>query len=124
MEMSVNPPLHPKLLNRSQRLRREMTVPERLLWNKLRAGRLAGLKFRRQHPIDPYVADFYCHGHRLVIELDGDSHIDTANYDDSRERFLRDQGIRVLRILNGDVLHDLEAVLTAILSACGRSDAS
>ena len=74
--MPNNPPLLPKVKERVSALRRNMTIPERLLWGKLHGGRLAGLKFRRQHPLDPYIVDFYCHEKRVVIELDGDSHID------------------------------------------------
>jgi very-short-patch-repair endonuclease len=119
--MRQNPPLLPKTKANSRRLRREMTIPERLLWGKLRGGRVAGLKFRRQYPIDQYIADFYCHAHRLVIELDGDSHIGTAAYDGRREAHLAGQRIRVMRFSNEDVIRDLEAFLTAILAACGIS---
>jgi very-short-patch-repair endonuclease len=59
---------------RSQRLRENATFPEQLLWSKLRGKQLAGLRFRRQHPIEPYIVDFYCPTARLAIKLDGDSH--------------------------------------------------
>jgi very-short-patch-repair endonuclease len=114
-----NPAIPTKTLFRSRALRKAMTVPERLLWGRLRGGRLAGLKFRRQHPIEPYIADFYCHEHRLVIEVDGQSHQGQAAHDEQRERFLRQQGLRVVRFANDDILNDLEAVLLAVLYACG-----
>ena len=96
-----------------------MTIPERLLWGKLRSGRFAGLKFRRQHPIGPYVADFYCHDQQLVIELDGESHIGTAAYDRQRADDLTIQGLRIVRFSNDEVIQDLDAVLMGILAACG-----
>jgi very-short-patch-repair endonuclease len=120
--MQPNPPLLPQAKQRARRLRKEMTIPERLLWGELRGGRLIGLKFRRQHPIDHYIADFYCEAHRLVIELDGDSHIGSAAYDKRRESDLQNQKLRVIRLANEDVIQDLESVLKAILLACGISD--
>jgi very-short-patch-repair endonuclease len=108
-----------KLLFRGRKLRRDSTQPERKLWNCLRGGRLCGLKFRRQHPIEGFIVDFYCHLHRLVIELDGESHIDRGQSDLEREEILKSQRLRVIRFGNDDVLRDLEAVLRAILLACG-----
>ncbi|MBI3837974.1 MAG: endonuclease domain-containing protein [Planctomycetia bacterium] len=106
-------------INRARQLRRNATFPERLLWGNLRAGRLAGLKFRRQHPIGPFVADFYCDESKLVIELDGNSHDGRAKADRSRASYLAGVGLRVLRIANDDVLRELDEVLAAILAACG-----
>jgi len=118
LDMSEFHPITPdKLLFRGRKFRQESTIPERRLWNELRAGRLCGMKFRRQHPIGPFIVDFYCHENRLVIELDGDSHNDRGRYDLDREEFLKSQNLRVLRFGNDDVLHDLEAVLRAILLA-------
>ncbi len=119
LDMSEFHPITPdKLLFRGRKLRQESTFPERRLWNELRAGRLCGLKFRRQHPIGSFIVDFYCHAHRLVIGLDGDSHNDRGEYDLDREEFLAGQNLRILRFGNDDVLCDLEAVLRAILIAC------
>jgi len=78
-----------------------------------------GFEVRRQHLIGPFVADFYCHEFRLVIELDGDSHIGRATQDRSRTVFMEAKGLRVLRFENDDVLRNGEVVLTAILLACG-----
>ena len=106
-------------LLRARRLRSDSTYPERRLWSALRGGRLGGLKFRRQFAIGQYIVDFYCHAQRLAIELDGDSHIDRARYDLDRQQFVESQQVRVLRFGNDDVLRDLDAVLAAILMACG-----
>ncbi len=84
----------------------------------MRNGRLCGLKFRRQHPIDGYTADFYCHEHALVVELDGESHEGRADHDRKRTEVLAQRTLRVIRFGNDDVLRDLEAVLEAILRAC------
>src|SRR5205085_6433162 len=64
----------PTLVEFAQTLRREMSPPERLLWSRMRGSALGGLKFRRQHPFDPYVLDFYCHEARLCVEIDGWDH--------------------------------------------------
>jgi len=113
-----HPILPDQILHRGRRLRRTSTGPERRLWNELRSDRLCGLRFRRQHAVGPFVVDFYCHEHRLAIELDGDSHIDRAVYDRQREEFLKAERLRVLRFANDDVLRDLDVVLRAILAAC------
>ncbi len=105
--------------NRARTLRQNSTYPEQLLWVRLRAGRLAGLKFRRQYPVGPFVADFYCHEMRLIIELDGNSHAGHATYDRDRTEYIEKYSIRVIRFGNDDVLNDLDAVLTSILLACG-----
>jgi very-short-patch-repair endonuclease len=105
----------------ARQLRRNATYPEIHLWNHIRGSRLAKLKFRRQHSIGPFIVDFYCHEQQLVIELDGDSHNGRAPYDASREAYLRNEGLKVIRFGNDDVLDDVEAVLRAILLACGRN---
>jgi very-short-patch-repair endonuclease len=109
-----------KTLNRARELRRDSTIPERMLWNVLRAGRLGGLKFRRQHPVGPYFVDYVCEEEHLAAELDGESHVGRAEYDAERSRYLEQRGYRVLRVGNDDVLTDIEAVGLAILKACGR----
>src|SRR5208337_573404 len=73
MAASDGRPISPHTENARQ-LRRNATIPERMLWNRLRGGRLAGLKFRRQQPIGPYIVDFFCHEVGLVVEVDGRSH--------------------------------------------------
>jgi very-short-patch-repair endonuclease len=98
-----------------------MTLPEIVLWQALRKGRLAGLRFRRQHPIGPYVTDFYCAAAKLAVEVDGLAHDAAAQvvHDNRRDRWLTAHGISVLRITARDVLKDetLESVLLAIEQA-------
>ncbi|MGC8906178.1 MAG: endonuclease domain-containing protein [Desulfomonilaceae bacterium] len=109
-------PLLQDLLEFARNLRKEQTDAERLVWSLLRDRRLAGFKFRRQHPIEPYVLDFYCHEARLAVELDGGQHNepDARARDEQRTSFLEAQGIRVLRFWNNDVLSNTEGVLQAI----------
>jgi very-short-patch-repair endonuclease len=85
----------------------------------LRSRRAAKLKVRRRYPIGPYVVDFACLDHRVVVELDGDSHVGRADYDRKRQSYIESAGYRVLRVGNDDVLNDLDAVITVILQACG-----
>ena len=117
------PKVHTSTAVRQQarQLRREMTPAEKLLWERLRDRRLHGLKFRRQHPYGPFVADFYCAEHRLVVELDGSIHATTADYDQARTRQLEAFGCRVLRFSNALVETALEEVLQAIWEACQPS---
>jgi very-short-patch-repair endonuclease len=105
--------------DRAKRLRSIQTPAEQLVWSLLRDRRLAGLKFRRQFPIGPYIADFYCHEVKLVVELDGDSHEKTADEDAERTRYLETRGLRILRVQNAEVLSDLESVAFGILKATG-----
>jgi very-short-patch-repair endonuclease len=97
-------------------MRRDPTRAERRLWHGLRKHQLAGLKFRRQMPLDPYIVDFYCASARLVVEVDGVSHIDAPG-DAIRDAWIIDQGIRVFRVTNFDVVSNLEGVLIAIQQA-------
>lgn len=93
-----------------------MTLPERMLWQTLRS-RPQGLKFRRQHPLGPYVLDFYCPAAKLAVEVDGASHGMGANPDRDlrRDAWLSGQGLKVFRLKATDVMRDLEAAVTAIL---------
>nr|WP_255556074.1 endonuclease domain-containing protein [Lysobacter sp. CJ11] len=89
-----------------------MTDAERLIWFHLRDRRMAGFKFRRQHPIGPYIADFVCFETQLVIELDGGQHTVAGDY--ARRRYLCQQGWRVLRFWNDDVFLRQSEVLEEI----------
>ncbi len=102
---------------KSRALRRSQTEAEALLWQYLRARRLCGFKFRRQHPFPPYIADFYCAEKKLIIELDGSQHLDRQEYDAERTRFLNAKGNTVLRFWNDEVLKDMNAVLQIISEA-------
>src|ERR1700761_943564 len=90
-------------------LRSNMTEAEALLWNHLKGSNL-GAKFRRQHPLGIYIADFYCHQHKLVIELDGGIHDrpDVAKHDIERQTNIETDGIKVLRFKNEEIFEDLE----------------
>jgi very-short-patch-repair endonuclease len=102
----------------AQALRRSMTDAERTLWGSLRSRQLVGAKFRRQVPIGAYVADFLCYEARLVIEVDGGQHAESVR-DQHRDRWFNDNGFRVLRFWNNEVLGNLEGVLTVIPAELG-----
>jgi very-short-patch-repair endonuclease len=105
---------------KAKALRVEQPDAERVLWQRLRGRQLTGAKFRRQHPIGPYIADFACLECGLVFELDGGQHADTIEYDQRRADFISQHGFRVIRFWNNDVLSKTEAVLEAILNALNR----
>jgi len=86
------------------------------LWAYLRGGRLNGVKFRRQHAIGEYVADFCAIKARLIIELDGSQHLEQKEYDDDRTKYLESRGYRVLRFWNNDVMNRIDEVLKVIWS--------
>jgi very-short-patch-repair endonuclease len=100
---------------RRKELRRKTTLEENLLWQKLRRNQL-GCKFRRQHSIGGYVADFYCAQARLVIEIDGDSHssLDQKEYDAFRSSYLGELNHEVLRFKNVEICDDPEKVISRI----------
>ncbi len=105
-------------IQRAKELRRQMTTEEKILWQHLRANRLNGLHFRRQQIIDGFIADFYCHAARLVIEVDGEIHQQQAEYDAERDRILSARGLGLLRIKNEEVTQNLSSVLQRISQAC------
>ena len=100
----------------ARKLRRGSTDAEQRLWHRLRGARLHGCKFRRQHPIGPWFADFACIERRLVIELDGGQHAERAAYDRRRTEGLRLAGWSVARFWDNEVLNDMDAVLERIVS--------
>lgn len=106
-------PVRRRINRHASRLRREMTDAERRLWSRLRGRRLEGWKFRSQHSIGPYVADFLCWDARLIVEVDGGQHDEMADGD--RTAFLRGQGYRVVRFWNNDVLGNIDGVLERLL---------
>ena len=101
----------------ARRLRRRMSLPEVLLWQRLK-GSPEGIAFRKQHPIDPYVVDFYCSVARLVIEIDGEAHDrgGRPQRDEARVAFLEGKGYRVLRLAAGDVLKDPDSMAASIVA--------
>lgn len=102
-------------------LRHTQTDGERKLWGFLRARRLGGYKFRRQHPIGPYVADFCCDEARLVIEIDGSQHGTQVEKDAKRTRYLESKEYRVIRFGADAVVRETEAVLETILNYLQRN---
>ena len=100
----------------AKQLRRKATKAEVVLWKEIRNGKLGGLKFRRQHPINNFIADFYCHEKKLIVELDGSIHdIDSAiDRDVERTRQLGELGIVVIRFKNVEVTEDVKSVLERI----------
>ncbi|MFN7644366.1 MAG: endonuclease domain-containing protein [Burkholderiales bacterium] len=115
MAERIIPPLPTETLDKARCLRQTMTDAEQALWYHLRAGRFGGFKFRRQHPLPPYVVDFVCLSQWLVVELDGSQH--SPSVDAERDRSLERAGFRLLRFWNDDVLIQTEAVLAQIWSA-------
>jgi very-short-patch-repair endonuclease len=102
----------------AKELGQKETKSENILWNRIKNRQLLGLKFRRQHPINKYIADFYCHEVKYVIELDGEYHSDLeqAKYDFNRDAEMRELGIYVKRIKNDFILLDLENTINEISS--------
>lgn len=97
-------------------LRRDQTPAEQRIWSALRRKQLDGLRFRRQHPVGRFILDFYCAEHRLVVEVDGDTHASKTEYDMERSAWLEAHGYHVLRFANSDVRENLEGVLESILN--------
>ncbi|HVM99590.1 MAG TPA: endonuclease domain-containing protein [Caulobacteraceae bacterium] len=110
------------IVDRARDLRSNMSAPEVLLWTQLRGRTIAGLKFRRQHPVGRYVLDFYCPAAKLVIEIDGEGHGvgDQPDRDERRDAWLKSQGLHVMRIPASDVMADVAAVADAILMRIGE----
>jgi very-short-patch-repair endonuclease len=106
-------------------MRRVMTEAELRLWNERRAHRLMGLGFRRQVPIGPYIADFACAAHRIIVEVDGSQHGGeaVAERDEVRSAYLAARGWAVLRFWNDDILRDIDNVCLHIVTAAGLSQA-
>ena len=113
------PARNPLTVARAQALRRTMTGPEKALWAELSGKRLAGLKFRRQHPFGPYILDVFCPSVRLVIEIDGitHEHVEAKRHDAERTAYLESFGLRVLRVSNDAVLHDPDLIARQVLHA-------
>ena len=102
-------------LAKAKRLRRNLTDAERKLWDVLRSRQFEDAKFRRQQPVGPFIVDFVCQQHRLIIEADGSQH--DVEKDAPRTAFLEDAGYRVMRFWNNDVLENLDGVAQAIAAA-------
>jgi very-short-patch-repair endonuclease len=103
--------------DRARSLRKSFTDAELKLWRLLKNRSLKNFKFRRQHPVGPYIADFACLERKLIIELDGGQHAEKASYDSRRTTYLESTGYRVIRFWDNDVLTNTESVVQAIHDA-------
>lgn len=110
-----------RIFDNAKKLRRNQTPAEERLWKILRSHKLDGLKFRRQHPLSWFIADFYCHELKLIIELDGGIHEleEVKAYDIRREKKLRELGLTVIRFKNEQVYTEPEVILNAVLELRG-----
>ena len=106
----------PPIFEKAKMLRGKLTIAEKLLWDKLQNKQLTGFKFRSQHPIDIFIADFYCHQLKLVIEVDGGVHNTYAQqeYDEGRTAELEAYGIKVIRFTNQQVINHLDNAIDEI----------
>lgn len=109
-------------MSRARELRKKMTPSEKTLWEYLKNKQLLGLRFRRQHPIDIFIVDFYCHNIKLVIELDGGIHDHPENkeHDKNRTAHLEKFGIKVIRFTNEEVITDVAKVGRIIKEECKK----
>jgi very-short-patch-repair endonuclease len=109
----------PATLRAAARLRQNMTLGEYLLWKKLKDRKIFSEKFRRQHPVNIYIVDFYCHEHNLVIEVDGDYHneADQTEHDIGRTSDLNNYGLKVIRFTNHEIINEIDQVIKKILKA-------
>ncbi|MDO9224282.1 MAG: endonuclease domain-containing protein [Caulobacter sp.] len=109
----------PQAITFARHLRKSMTRSEVALWNALRGKKLGGLRFRRQHPLGPYVLDFYCAQHRLAVEVDGAVHAAAKSLerDAERDQWIERCGVHIVRIPGSVVLSDMDAALRRISDA-------
>ncbi len=107
-----------RLIKKARELRSQMTLPEILLWSKIRSKQLDGYKFRRQHPIFDYVVDFYCHELKLIIEVDGEIHFrkEQISFDENRDKILKINGYHIFRLTNFEIQTDLETSVNKLRS--------
>jgi len=103
---------------KARKLREKSTDAERLLWKHLRAKRFDGLKFRRQEPIGNYIVDFVSFDEQVIVEVDGSQHLGQRDEDKQRTRWLSEQGFKVLRFWNNEVLNNVQGVLETIREKC------
>ena len=94
-------------------LRKDMTPAEKVLWERLNKSKL-GVRFKAQHPIDIFIADFYCHKYKLVIEVDGEIHLSQVEYDENRTAELERLDLTIVRFTNDEVVNDIEVVIEKI----------
>jgi very-short-patch-repair endonuclease len=105
---------------RARTLRQNTTEAEKRVWQILRSQQMNGYKFRRQVPIGRYIADFVCHEARLILEIDGGQHDRSSPQEAERSRFLQNEGYRILRFWNNEVLANLDGIHATIAAELGR----
>ena len=112
----------PHIFEKAKNLRKNMTTAELKVWDFLRNKKVLGLRFRAQHPFDIFIADFYCHPIKLIIEIDGGIHknIDQKEYDIRRTAELQKHGIDVIRFTNQQIYNDFENVKKEIIHECNK----
>lgn len=108
----------------ARNLRKELTPAERKLWAYLRGDKLEGINFRRQHAIGNYITDFCSPKAKLIIELDGSQHLEQQEYDQERTKYLEEQGCKVIRFWNNQVMNNIEGVILVIMEAIHPHPAS
>ena len=116
--MPLNKEFHQKLHTRARDLRNQATPAEKKLWEYLSGKKFDGLKFRRQHVIDPFIVDFYCPSRKLIIEVDGGTHLETTAEDKNREFFLINKGYQIVRFYNNEVMENTFDVIEKIRQIC------
>jgi very-short-patch-repair endonuclease len=105
-----------EVLGRARKLRNHTTEVEKIIWKYLRRKQIDGYKFRRQHPIGKYIADFYCHEAKLVVEVDGKIHLTEKQkeHDEKRTKYLEELGIKIVRVTNEKVIYRIDEVVGLI----------
>ncbi|HYQ56719.1 MAG TPA: endonuclease domain-containing protein [Draconibacterium sp.] len=106
----------PVTFKKAKQLRSRMTPSEEKLWEHLKRKQICGVRFRRQHPIETFIVDFYCHAAKLAIEIDGDIHNKTKDYDNRRTKEIEKYKIAVLRYTNEEIKSSLKKVIADITS--------
>lgn len=111
-----------QLFGYAKEMRKKATEAEGLLWSRLKNGKVAGMKFRRQHPIEKYIADFYCHEKKLIIEVDGDIHsqAEQKQIDKVRTDVLKELNVTVVRFRIEEVILNIDSVIAKIIEACKK----
>ena len=110
----------PEIINNARMLRENMTASEKLLWERLKTKQICGVRFRRQHPIFIFIADFYCHEARLVVEIDGEIHNQQIEYDDGRSAEMEKFFIKIIRFTNYEVENKIDEVIENITNTVNQ----
>ena len=104
----------PEIIEKARILRRNMTNHEKILWERLNNKQICNIRFRRQHPIDLFISDFYCHAARLVVEIDGEIHLRQKEYDEGRSAEMDKYYIKVIRFTNKQIETEIEDIINKI----------